>query len=95
MNQVILVGKVVSEVEYVSLGEEERVPMIILAVKRDNSLPDDQIQRIPLILSAKIVMIGREHIGCGKTIGVQGHLHFTQDSISVRVNKISFLEISG
>ena len=90
LNQVILVGRVVEEMNSYIDDEGMIVSQIILDIPlyKDQSLDS---HRIPVLLSKEIGNTINEYLHVGMTIGVKAYIESKGDSIVVIGNKVTFI----
>jgi len=90
LNQVLLVGKIDSEIHYGTNDDgSRRISIDLLVSATDSKENNDEI--IPLILSGKIAFISSDHLKVGMTIGVKASLRVKDNLIVVKVDKLTFI----
>lgn len=93
LNQTILVGRLVREVEVKEIGEGKKVSYITLAIPRSWKNADGEYETdfIPCTLWNGIAENTAEYCKKGDIIGVKGRLEGNNNGISIIAEKITFL----
>ena len=92
MNQVILVGRVKSEIKFIK--EEStgvRKAIVDLEIQISKSQQECGSLTVPLFLSAKMAIISGDVLEVGKMIAIKGYLTVNHSLLEVHVEKLSFI----
>lgn len=93
MNQLVLVGRIVKEVEKVELESEKKCYVMTIAVQRQFKNPEGVYETdfVPVILWNAIGENTKEYCHKGDVIGVKGRIQTTNNNIEVIADKVTFL----
>lgn len=93
LNQIFLVGRVVSDLEINETENEKKFTSLKLAVQRSykNENGEYETDFIPCILWNTIAVNTCEYCKKGDLVGVKGRIRNIEDRIEVIAEKVSFL----
>jgi single-stranded DNA-binding protein len=92
LNQVILVGKVVEDIDVNLLSNEKSKLVIEVEVKNDNQTMC--IDRIPCMLSNELALRVSDYCKVGMTVGVKAKIRIVKGEIEIQIEKITFINES-
>ena len=93
LNQVILVGKVLEEIESFVDHDGNILSKILLEIVSYKSEVEEVSNKIPVLLNKDLASSIYEYLKVGMTIGVKAHIKSTDDSIVVMGEKLTFISI--
>ncbi len=93
LNQIVLVGRIVSDPEIKETENENKVSNITLAVNRifKNDNGEYETDFIPCVLWNSIAKTTCEYCKNGDLVGVKGRVQMTKNKMEVIVEKLTFL----
>lgn len=93
LNQLVIVGRLVDDVEIIKLEDDRNVSYLKLACRRNykDITGEYPVDIIPITLWNIIALNTAEYCHKGDLIGVKGRLECVDDKIQVIAEKISFL----
>lgn len=93
LNQIVLVGRIVSDPEIKETENENKVSNITLAVNRSfkNDNGEYETDFIPCVLWNSIAKTTCEYCKKGDLVGVKGRVQMTRNKMEVIVEKLTFL----
>ena len=93
LNQIVLVGRIVSDPEIKETENENKVSNITLAVNRSfkNDNGEYETDFIPCVLWNSIAKTTCEYCKNGDLVGVKGRVQMTKNKMEVIVEKLTFL----
>jgi len=93
LNQLVLVGKVISNMEIVDCNTGNNITIIKLSVirnqKNENNTYENDI--IPLQITGGLGKTAAKNCEAGSTIGIKGRIVSDGEKISIETEKITFL----
>ena len=94
LNQVILVGRVASDMQFQHYDNGLIKISLDLNVGMLNERQESNVQTIPITLNGNIAMISGEYLKVGMTVGVKGSIMTRDSKIEVVADKLTFINTS-